>query len=39
MRIPMEKCPPNFLADAEKYKDILYLACIEDWRCVQFILG
>jgi DIS3-like exonuclease 2 len=39
MRIPIAKCPANFLVDAEKYKDVLYLARIESWKYVQFVLG
>jgi hypothetical protein len=39
MRIPMAKCPENFLVDAEKYKDILYLARIQSWNYVHCVLG
>jgi hypothetical protein len=39
MRIPIAKCPADFLVDAEKYKDVLYLAHIENWKFVQFVLG
>jgi DIS3-like exonuclease 2 len=39
MRIPIAKCPEDFLVNAEKYKDILYLAGIKSWKSVHFVLG
>lgn len=39
MRIPIAKCPANFVVDPEKYKYVLYLARIEEWESVQFVLG
>jgi DIS3-like exonuclease 2 len=39
MRIPIAKCPADLLVNAEKYKDVLYLAHIENWKFVHFVLG
>jgi DIS3-like exonuclease 2 len=39
MRIPIAKCPEDFLVNAEKYKDILYLASIQSWKSVHFVVG
>jgi DIS3-like exonuclease 2 len=39
IRIPIAKCPANFLTEADKYKDILFLARIEDWTDVRYAVG
>jgi DIS3-like exonuclease 2 len=38
IRIPMAKCPADFLAEADKYKDKLFLARIEDWQDVRYAM-
>ena len=39
IRIPIAKCPANFLTEADKYKDVLFLARIEDWKDVRYAVG
>lgn len=39
IRIPIDKCPANFLNETEKYKDILLLAHIKDWQDVRYAMG
>ncbi|GFG38066.1 hypothetical protein Cfor_10644 [Coptotermes formosanus] len=39
IRIPIAKCPANFLTEADKYKDVMFLARIEDWQDVRYAVG
>lgn len=39
IRIPIAKCPANFLTEADKYKDVLFLVRIEDWKDVRYAVG
>lgn len=39
IRIPIAKCPENFITEADKYKDVLFLVRIEDWSDVRYAVG
>jgi DIS3-like exonuclease 2 len=39
IRIPINKCPANFLNETDKYKDILLLARIQEWNDVRYAVG
>ncbi|PSN56992.1 hypothetical protein C0J52_04242 [Blattella germanica] len=39
IRIPMSKCPENFLEKADQYKSTMFLARIDDWQDVKYAVG
>jgi len=39
IRIPIAKCPENFITEADKYKDVLFLVRIKDWSDVRYAVG
>ncbi|KAJ9590051.1 hypothetical protein L9F63_016827, partial [Diploptera punctata] len=39
IKIPMAKCPKDFLKNSNKYKNVLYLVMLEEWKDVRYAEG
>ena len=39
IKIPMKKCPEDFLQNADNYKETLMLVKLEEWEDVRYALG